>query len=86
MFIGLKWGVPKPQKYDFSLKLTRVSEAKEGRALSWRVWRTLRPWRQVRPHWEYAVELVLIAATRAKKRTSRATTQMERALRRDNWL
>jgi len=79
--------VPKPQKHDFSLKLTRVSEAKEGRALSWRVWRTLRPWRQVRPHSEYAAELVLIAATTAEEADiERATAQMERALRRDNWL
>jgi hypothetical protein len=26
----------------------------------------MRPWRQVRPHWEYAAELALIAATTGK--------------------
>ena len=47
----------------------------------------MRPWRQVRPHWEYAAELVLIAATTGEKADiERATAQMERALRRDNWL
>src|SRR5215813_4590060 len=30
----------------------------------------MRPWRQARPHWDCAAELVLIAATRAKRRTS----------------
>src|SRR5215471_15443116 len=47
----------------------------------------MRPWRQTRPHWEYAAELVLIAATTAEEADiERATAQMERALRRDNWL
>ena len=47
----------------------------------------MRPWRQVRPHWEYAAELALIAATTGEEADiERATAQMERALRRDNWL
>jgi hypothetical protein len=37
--------------------------------------------------WEYAAELVLIAATTGEETDiERATAQMERALRRDNWL
>ena len=47
----------------------------------------MRPWRQVRPHWEYPAELVLVAATTGQEADiERATAQMERALRRDNWL
>jgi hypothetical protein len=45
----------------------------------------MRPWRQVRPHWEYAAELVLIAASTGEE-ADIETAQMERALRRDNWL
>jgi hypothetical protein len=42
----------------------------------------MRPWRQ-----DYAAELVLIAATTGEEADiERATAQMERALRRDNWL
>ena len=53
----------------------------------WRHRRTLpigqmRPWRQ-----DYAAELVLIAATTGEEADiERATAQMERAPRRDNWL
>jgi hypothetical protein len=53
-----------------ALKLTRVIEPRKGLALSWRPWKMLpgswgnmRPWRQARPYWDYAAELVLIAAT-----------------------
>ena len=47
----------------------------------------MRPFRQRRSHWEYAAELVLIAATTGQEADiERATAQMERALRRDNWL
>jgi hypothetical protein len=45
----------------------------------------MRPFRQQWPHWDYAAELVLIAATTGEG-AERATVQMERALRRDNWL
>jgi hypothetical protein len=57
--------VLKPQKHDFSLKLTRVIEPKEGPGVELatledaaRFMGHMRPWRQVRPHWEYAAELV----------------------------
>jgi hypothetical protein len=44
-------------------------------------------WRQARPHWDHAAELVLKAATTGEEADiERATAQMERALRRDNWL
>jgi hypothetical protein len=47
----------------------------------------MRPWRQARPHWDYAAELVLTAATTGKRADIEAVTaQMERALRTDNWL
>jgi hypothetical protein len=37
------------------------------------------PWRQVRPHWDYAAELVLIASiTGQEADIERATAQMER--------
>jgi hypothetical protein len=86
--------VPKPQQHDFSLKLTRVIEPTEGPGVeratledAARSMGHMRPWRQVRPHWEYAAELVLIAATTGEGADiERATAQMERALRRDNWL
>jgi hypothetical protein len=86
--------VPKPQEHDFSLKLTRVVEPKEGPGVELatledgaRFMGHMRPWRQVRPHWEYAAELVLIATTTGDEADiERATAQMERALRRDNWL
>jgi hypothetical protein len=86
--------VPKPEKQDFSLKLTRIIEPKEGPGVELatledaaRFMGQMRPWRQVRPHWEYAAELVLIAATTAEEADiETATAEMERALRRDNWL
>ena len=43
--------------------------------------------RKARPHWKYAVELLLKAAeTRKISDIEAATSQMERALRRDGWL
>jgi len=49
--------------------------------------RFMRSWRQARPHWDYAAELLLKAAeTGEESDIKRATAQMERALRRDNWL
>jgi hypothetical protein len=71
--------------HDFSLELTRVIEPKEGPGVELatledaaRFMGHMRPWRQ---------ELVLIAATTAEEADiERATAQMERALRRDNWL
>ena len=47
----------------------------------------MRPWRQVRPHWDFAAELLLRAAeTREESDIEMATAQMERALRVDGWL
>jgi len=47
----------------------------------------MRPFRQAWPHWDYAAELMLIAATTGEEADiERVTAQMERALRRDNWL
>jgi hypothetical protein len=47
----------------------------------------LRTWRQARPHWDFAAELLLQAAETGKRRDAEAATaQMERALRGDGWL
>ena len=47
----------------------------------------MRPWRQVRPHWDFAAELLLRAAeTREESDIEMATAQMERALRVDGSL
>jgi hypothetical protein len=47
----------------------------------------MKPWSQARPHWDFAAELLLKAAvTGEESDIKRATAQMERALRRDNWL
>ena len=86
--------MPKPQKHDFSLKLTRVIEPKGGPGVELatledaaRFMGKMQPFRQRWPHRDYAAELVLIAATTGEEADiERATAQMERALRRDNWL
>ena len=42
----------------------------------------MKPWRQARPHWDFAAELLLKAAqTRDEEDIEMATAQMERALR-----
>ena len=47
----------------------------------------LRSWRQARPHWDFAAELLLRAAeTRGESDIEMATAQMERAMRVDGWL
>jgi hypothetical protein len=47
----------------------------------------LRTWRQARPHWDFAAELLLKAAETGKRRdVEAATAQMERALRVEGWL
>jgi hypothetical protein len=86
--------VPKPQKHNFILKLTRVIEPKGGPGVELatledaaRFMGKMRPFRQRWPHWDHAVELVLVAATTGEEPDiERATAQMERALRRENWL
>jgi len=79
--------VPKPQKHDFSLKLTRVIEPKGGPGVELatledaaRFMGKMRPFRQRGPHWDYAAELVLMAsATGEEADIGRATAQVERA-------
>ena len=47
----------------------------------------LRAWRQARPYWDYAAELLLRAAETGKRRdVEAATAQMARALRVEGWL
>jgi hypothetical protein len=47
----------------------------------------MRPWRQARPHWDFAAELLLKASqTRKESDIYMATAQMERALRVEGWL
>ena len=74
---------------------TRVIEPKEGPGVELAILEDaarfmghMRPWRQVRPHWDFAAELLLRAAeTREESEIEMATAaQMERALRVDGWL
>jgi hypothetical protein len=82
------------EAHDFKLALTRLIEPTGGPGAELatlehaaRFIGLMRPWRQAWPHWDYAAELVLIAATTCEEvDIERATAQMERALRRDNWL
>ena len=47
----------------------------------------MEPWRQPRPHWDFAAELLLKAAeTRKESDIDMATAQMERSLRVEGWL
>jgi hypothetical protein len=62
--------VPKAQKHDFSLEPTRVIEPKGGPGVELATLEDaahfmgkMRSFRQRWPHWDYAAELVLIAAT-----------------------
>jgi hypothetical protein len=80
--------------YDFKLALTRVIEPTGGPGAELatledaaRFVGLIRPWRQARPHWDFAAELLLEAAqTRDKAVVEMATAQMERALRVEGWL
>ena len=82
------------QAYDFKLALTRVIEPTGGPGAELakledaaRFVGLMRPWRQSRPHWDFAAELLLKAAqTRDKAVVEMATAQMERALRVEGWL
>ena len=75
--------------YDFKLALTRVIEPTGGPGAELatledaaRFVGLLRTWRQARPHWDFAAELLLQAAETGKRRgVEAATAQMERALR-----
>jgi hypothetical protein len=80
--------------YDFKLALTRVIEPTGGPGAELatledaaRYVGLMRPWRQARPHWDFATELLLKAAeTGEEDDIEAATAQMERALRKDGWL
>jgi hypothetical protein len=82
------------EAHDFTLALTRVIEPTGGPGAELatledaaRFIGLMRPWRQTWLHWDYAAELVLIAAATGEEADiERATAQMERALRRNNWL
>ena len=82
------------EAHDFKLALTRVIEPTGGPGAELatledaaRFMGKMRPFRQRGPHWDYAAELVLMAsATGEEADIERATAQVERALRRDNWL
>ena len=83
-----------PSAYDFKLALTRVIEPTGGPGAELatledaaRFIGLMRPWRQARPHWHFAAELLLKAAqTKEESDIEIATAQMERALRVEGWL
>jgi hypothetical protein len=76
-------------QYDFKLALTRTIEPTGGPDVELATLEDavgfvalLRPFRQARPHWDFAAELLLKAAeTREEEDIEAATAQMERALR-----
>jgi hypothetical protein len=78
---------------NFKLALTRVivPTARPGVELATladaaRFVAMLRPFRQARPHWDFAAELLLKAAETGKRGdVEAATSQMERALRVEGW-
>jgi hypothetical protein len=80
--------------YDFKLALTRVIEPTGGPGAELatledaaRFIGLMRPWRQARPHWDFAAELLLKAAqTKEEPDIEMATAQMERAWRVEGWL
>jgi hypothetical protein len=80
--------------YDFKLALTRVIEPSRGPGAELatledaaRFIGQMKPWRQARPHWDFAAKLLLKAAqTREEADIEMATAQMERALRVEGWL
>jgi hypothetical protein len=80
--------------YDFKRARTRTIEPTGGPGVELatledaaRFVGLLRSWRQARPHWDFAAELLLKAAqTRRESDIEMATAQMERALRVDGWL
>jgi hypothetical protein len=81
-------------EYDFRVALTRVIEPTGGPGIELatlgdaaRFIALMKPFRQTRPHWDFAAELLLKAAeTRDESDIEIATAQMERALRVEGWL
>jgi hypothetical protein len=79
---------------NFKLALTRVIVPTGGPAAELttledaaRCVGLLLSWRQGRPHWDFAAELLLRAAETGKRRDLEpAAAQMERALRVEGWL
>jgi len=78
--------------HDFKLALKRVIEPTGGPGAELvtledaaRFVGLMKPWRQARPHWDFAAELLLKAAE-TKSDIEMATAQMERALRVEGWL
>jgi hypothetical protein len=82
------------RKPDFTRKLARTIEPTGGPGVELstledaaRFVGHLRSWRQRRPHWDYAAESLLIAATTGNRSDiGNATAQIERALRVEGWL
>ena len=80
--------------HNFKLALTRTIEPTAGPGIALatledaaRFIALMRPFRQARPHWDFAAELLLTAAETGKRRdVEAATAQMERALRVEGWL
>jgi hypothetical protein len=83
-----------PPAYDFKLALTRVLKLTGGPRAELatlddaaKLIGAMTTWRKARPHWKYAVELLLKAADTGKiTDIEAATAQMERALRVEGWL
>jgi hypothetical protein len=81
-----------PPAYDFKLALTREPAGRPGVELATledaaRFGALLRPFRQARPHWDFAAELLLRAAeTREEEDIKAATAQIQSALRVEGWL
>jgi hypothetical protein len=80
--------------HDFTRKLARLIEPTGGPGVELltledaaRFIAAMKPWRQGRPHWDFATELLLTAAKSGKiVDLEAATSQMERALRCEGWL
>jgi len=80
--------------HNFKLALTRTIEPTAGPGVepatladAARFIALMRPFREARPHWDFAAELLLTAAETGKRRdVEAATAQMERALRVEGWM
>ena len=74
--------------YDFKLALTRVIEPTRGPGAELATLQDVARFiGQMKPHWDFAAELLLKAAqTGEEADIEAATAQMERALRVEGWL
>ena len=79
--------------YDFKLALTRVIEPTGGPGAELatledaaRFVGLMRPWRQARPHWDFAAKLLLKAAQTKEEPDIEMATAQECALRVEGWL